>query len=149
MDNQQWPSVKDDKVCSMMCGSLDGRGVWGRYTYVYGWVPLLFTWHYHNIVNQLYSSIKFKSLKKSLWEHKHKTQKSWKELNFRQCSPLLSEIRMSQLLIQIINKEHRSVRTWKNLILSLIKWDNVQACKWFKSTATKHSDFPSFWGKHF
>ena len=32
----------------MLCGSLDGRGVWGRMIYVYVWV-----WNYHNIVNQL------------------------------------------------------------------------------------------------
>ena len=28
------------------------------YLYVYGWVPLLSTWNYHSIVNQLYSNIK-------------------------------------------------------------------------------------------
>ena len=35
--------------------SLDGRGALGKngYMYVYGWVPLLFTWNYHNLVNQL------------------------------------------------------------------------------------------------
>ena len=27
------------------------------YMYIYGWVPLLFIWNYHNIVNQLYSNI--------------------------------------------------------------------------------------------
>ena len=32
-----------------------------RYIYLYGWVPLLFTWNYHNIVNhKLYSNIKKK-----------------------------------------------------------------------------------------
>ena len=39
-------------------GSLREKG----YMYMYGWVPLLFTWNYH-IVNQLYSN-KIKSLKK-------------------------------------------------------------------------------------
>ena len=31
--------------CSMLCGSLDGRGVWGEngYMYMYGWVTLLTT----------------------------------------------------------------------------------------------------------
>ena len=44
----------------MLCGSLDGTGVWGRMnTYVYGWIPSLFTWNYHNIVNRLNPNIKF------------------------------------------------------------------------------------------
>ena len=45
----------------MLCGSLEGRGVWGEntYMYLYGWVPLLFTWNYYNIVNQLYLSKKW------------------------------------------------------------------------------------------
>ena len=30
MDNQQEPSVQHMQLCSMVCGSLDGRGVWGR-----------------------------------------------------------------------------------------------------------------------
>ena len=32
--------------------------------YVYGWVPSLFTWDYHNIVNQVYSDTKEKVQKK-------------------------------------------------------------------------------------
>ena len=27
------------------------------YVYVYGWVPLLFTWNYHNIVNRLHPNV--------------------------------------------------------------------------------------------
>ena len=30
MDNQQGPTVQHREHCSMLCGSLDGRGVWGR-----------------------------------------------------------------------------------------------------------------------
>ena len=30
MDNQQEPTVEHMKLCSMLCGNLDGRGVWGR-----------------------------------------------------------------------------------------------------------------------
>ena len=30
MDNQQGPTVQHVELCSMLCGSLDGRGVWGR-----------------------------------------------------------------------------------------------------------------------
>lgn len=52
-----------------------------------GWVPLLSTWNYHDIVNWLYSNIKLKkkfkfSKKLKLWktiEHKGKTQNIRKE----------------------------------------------------------------------
>ena len=30
MDNQQGPTVQPRELCSMLCGSLDGRGLWGR-----------------------------------------------------------------------------------------------------------------------
>ena len=30
MGNQQGPTVQHRELCSMLCGSLDGRGVWGR-----------------------------------------------------------------------------------------------------------------------
>ena len=30
MDNQQGPTVQHLELCSMLCGSLDGRGIWGR-----------------------------------------------------------------------------------------------------------------------
>ena len=30
MDNQQEPTVYHRELCSMLCGILDGRGVWGR-----------------------------------------------------------------------------------------------------------------------
>ena len=30
MDNQQDPTDKNMKVCSILCGSLDERGAWGR-----------------------------------------------------------------------------------------------------------------------
>ena len=30
MDNQQGPSVEPRKFCSMLCDSLDQKGVWGR-----------------------------------------------------------------------------------------------------------------------
>ena len=30
MDNQQEPSVQHMQLCSMVCGSLDGRRVWGK-----------------------------------------------------------------------------------------------------------------------
>ena len=36
----------------------------GGYMYMYGRVPLLFTWNYQNIVNQLYHSTKDKVFKK-------------------------------------------------------------------------------------
>ena len=30
MENQQGPTVQHEAHCSMLCGSLDGRGVWGK-----------------------------------------------------------------------------------------------------------------------
>ena len=30
MDNQQGPTVQPRKLCSMLCGDLEGRGVWAR-----------------------------------------------------------------------------------------------------------------------
>ena len=30
MDNQRGPTVQHMELCSMLCGSLDGRGVWKR-----------------------------------------------------------------------------------------------------------------------
>ena len=30
MDNRQGPAVEHKEFCSVLCGSLDGRGVWGR-----------------------------------------------------------------------------------------------------------------------
>ena len=53
------------ELCPMLYSSLDWRGVCGEneYMYVYGWVPLLSTWNYHNIVNWLYPNTKLKSLK--------------------------------------------------------------------------------------
>ena len=42
------------ELCSMLCGIMD-EGVWGEntYTYMYSWVPSVFTWNCHNIVNRL------------------------------------------------------------------------------------------------
>ena len=30
MNNRQGPAVQHRELCSVLCGSLDGRGVWGR-----------------------------------------------------------------------------------------------------------------------
>ena len=30
MGNQQGPTVRHRELCLVLCGSLDGRGVWGR-----------------------------------------------------------------------------------------------------------------------
>ena len=30
MDNQQGPTAEHRELCSILCGSLDGRGFWGR-----------------------------------------------------------------------------------------------------------------------
>ena len=37
MDNQQGPTVQHGELCSLSCGSLDGRGVWeSGYLCMYG-----------------------------------------------------------------------------------------------------------------
>ena len=68
MDNQSGPPIWYMELCSMWCGSLDGRRVWGEngHMYMYGWIPLLFTWNYHNIVNQQYPQYKIKFSKKGI-----------------------------------------------------------------------------------
>ena len=33
--------------------------------HMYNWITLLYTWNYHNIVNQLYSNKKFKKFNKN------------------------------------------------------------------------------------
>ena len=38
MDNQQGPIVENMKLCSMLRGSLDGRGLWGEWIHVYVWL---------------------------------------------------------------------------------------------------------------
>ena len=57
MDNQPGPTVQHRELCWRLCGSLDGRRVWGRNgnMYMYGWVPLSSTRNYDNIANCLYS----------------------------------------------------------------------------------------------
>ena len=39
MDNQQGPTVQHRELCSVLCGSLDEKGVWERmdaHTFMYG-----------------------------------------------------------------------------------------------------------------
>ena len=66
-------------VAAWMGGGLGESG----YLHRHGWVPLLSTGNYHNIVNRLYSNIKwkvcFKSLCKSLC---HIQENTVKQLNF-------------------------------------------------------------------
>ena len=46
----------------MLCGNPDGRGVWGGdgYMWVYDWVPSLFTWNDHSVINRPYPKTKWK-----------------------------------------------------------------------------------------
>ena len=48
----------------------DGNSGDKGYICMSGWVPSLFTWDYHDIVHWLYSSTKWKALKKSFREAK-------------------------------------------------------------------------------
>ena len=38
MGNQQGPAVQHMELCSVLRGSLDGRGVWREWIHVYGWL---------------------------------------------------------------------------------------------------------------
>ena len=38
MDNQQGPIVEYMKLCSTLCVSLDGWGLWGEWIHVYVWL---------------------------------------------------------------------------------------------------------------
>ena len=41
MDNPQRPTIKHMELCSMLCGNLNGRGVWGKIdTCIYVWLSL-------------------------------------------------------------------------------------------------------------
>ena len=53
LGNQQGPPAQHRELCSLFSGSLGGRGFGGEWVLirVYVWVPLLFTWNYHNIFN--------------------------------------------------------------------------------------------------
>ena len=55
MKNPQGPRVQHRGLCSTSCGSLGGRGVWGRVdtSYMCGWVPLQSTRNHHKTINQL------------------------------------------------------------------------------------------------
>ena len=63
MENQQGPTVYSAWSSSILCGGLDQRGRGSlrgnEYFYMCGWALLLFTWNYHNIVNQPYPNKKF------------------------------------------------------------------------------------------
>ena len=48
----------------MLWGSLDGSLGKNGYMCLYGWVPSLFTWNNHNVVNRLYSNTKSKIKKR-------------------------------------------------------------------------------------
>ena len=42
MDHQQGPAVEPRELCSMPCSSLDGRGLGGEWTLLFGYTPLQF-----------------------------------------------------------------------------------------------------------
>ena len=57
----KWITNKHMELCSKVCASLEGKGICRRMDiYIHGWVPSLFTWNYHNIINWLYPNSKLK-----------------------------------------------------------------------------------------
>ena len=57
------------------------------YMFMYGWVPSLFTWNYHNIVNRLYPNIKKKV------QNKIKNEKETAEIYIKSVLPMFSSKR--------------------------------------------------------
>ena len=50
------------ELCPVLCAILDGNRVWERMdTCMYDWVPSLFTWNCHNIIDWLFSSVQLLS----------------------------------------------------------------------------------------
>ena len=62
IDNRQIPTEQHRELCSMLCSSLDGRGIWGKMDTCVCMAESLW-WNNHNIVSRLYS-YKIKSLRK-------------------------------------------------------------------------------------
>ena len=54
IDNQQGPAIEHRELCSIFCYDLDESEK--EYAHTYNSITLLYTWNYHNIVNQLYSN---------------------------------------------------------------------------------------------
>ena len=53
MDNQQGLTVKYMDLCSIYVAAWMGGEFGGEWIHAYvGWISSLFTWKYHNIVNQ-------------------------------------------------------------------------------------------------
>ena len=59
-DNQQGPSVSHRELDSIFCNNLCGKRIWKRMNIPIYITESLYTWNEHNIINQLYSNIKFK-----------------------------------------------------------------------------------------
>ena len=58
-------SFSNMELCSMLCGSLGGRGVWAEWIHVSVWLSsFAVTWNYHNIAGWLYPNTKLKVKKK-------------------------------------------------------------------------------------
>ena len=61
MENQQGPAGQLRELCSMSRGSRDGRGVWGEWVRVYGWLSA-FAFHpkpsHHCYLDRLQRKIK-------------------------------------------------------------------------------------------
>ena len=64
MDNQQGPIVQHMELYSILCGSLDGKGVWERMDTRICTAESLRSYH---IVNQLYPNTKIKKFLKNCY----------------------------------------------------------------------------------
>ena len=61
LDSQWKFAVWHRELCSISCNNMNGKRIWKRIDscimkksrHMYSWITLLYTWNYHNTVNQL------------------------------------------------------------------------------------------------
>ena len=95
--------------------------------YIYGWVPSLYTWNYHNIVNWLYLKTKcFRCLKKKNFFNK---QKTWEDISQNIYKWPVSRGRCSTIL-----SKKKNMEIYSNTNLSGWKLKQYTKCQWIRGT---------------
>ena len=81
---------------------------------IYGWVPLLSTWNYHNIVNQLYANTELKSFKNKRASKKKKKKRASKNGPYQKNS--LKKIFKKKYKLLVIISFSCPTRSKQNLV---------------------------------